>query len=150
MDMKNIDSNSQVQTTNNKDNDYNNFDAISSNEKNEEKKEYDIWPVIGLYTYILFLVNIIYIITIIIYFNSTFDEKTFFKCTFFIVFLGLSELFYIIFSFVMFYYKDIIILYYYMQIVIFSGFLIFVSSLINFTVKMKINTLQQHAKLLFY
>ena len=93
--MKNIDSNSQVQTTNNKDNDYN--------------------------------------ITIIIYFNSTFDEKTFFKCTFFIVFLGLSELFYIIFSFVMFYYKDIIILYYYMQIVIFSGFLIFVSSLINFT-----------------
>ena len=38
MDMKNIDSNSQAQTANNKDNDYINFNAISSNKKMKKKK----------------------------------------------------------------------------------------------------------------
>ena len=134
MDMKNIDSNSQVQTTNNKDNDYSNFDAISSNKKNEEKKEYDIWPVIGLYTYILFLVNTIYIITLIIYFISTLDEKTFFEWTLFITFTGLSESQYIIYSFCMFFCKDkIIVLDCYMFSVIISGIVTFISSLVFFT-----------------
>ena len=61
----------------NNDNDIDNSNQIYPNQNNEVKKEYDIWKDIGLYTYILFFVNIIYIITLIIYFNYTFDEETF-------------------------------------------------------------------------
>ena len=80
-------SNDQAQMTNksnillteitNNDNDIDNSNQIYPNQNNEVKKEYDIWKDIGLYTYILFFVNIIYIITLIIYFNYTFDEETF-------------------------------------------------------------------------
>ena len=52
-----------------------NSNQISSNQRNEVKKEYDIWKDIGVYTYILFFVNIIYIITLIIYFYYTFDKS---------------------------------------------------------------------------
>ena len=132
--MENIDSNNQVQTVNNKDDEYNNFDAISSTKKNEEKKEYDVWKVIGLYTYILFFVNIIYIITLIIYFNSTLDEETYYKCDNFIIIAGIFETLYILFSFFIFFYKrKIEILSFYMYIVILSGIFTFALSLVDFT-----------------
>ena len=86
-------------TNNNNDN----SNQISSNQRNEAKKEYDIWKDIGRYTYILFFLNIIYIITLIIYFYYTFDEKAFEECTFFLIFSGLSELLYIIYSFLIFF-----------------------------------------------
>ena len=132
--MKNIYLNNQVQTVNNKDDEYNNFDAISSTKKNEEKKEYDVWKVIGLYTYILFFVNIIYIITLIIYFNSTLDEETYYKCIFFIIIAGIFETQYILFSFCIFFCKrKIEILDFYKYFVILSGIFTFALSLVDFT-----------------
>ena len=111
-----------------------NSNQISSNQRNEAKKEYDIWKDIGLYTYILFFVNIIYIITLIIYFYYTFDKKAFEECTFFLVFSGIGELFYIIYSFLIFFCKyKIEILVYYVYLVFFAGILTFISSLVDFT-----------------
>jgi hypothetical protein len=111
-----------------------NSNQISSNQRNEAKKEYDIWKDIGLYTYILFFVNIIYIITLIIYFYYTFDKKAFEKCTFFLVFSGIGELIYIIYSFLIFFCKSKIeILVYYVYLVFFASILTFISSLVDFT-----------------
>jgi hypothetical protein len=117
-------------TNNNNDN----SNQISSNQRNEAKKEYDIWKDIGLYTYILFFVNIIYIITLIIYFYYTFDKKAFEKCTFFLVFSGIFELIYIIYSFLIFFCKSKIeILVYYVYLVFFASIFTFISSLVDFT-----------------
>ena len=111
-----------------------NSNQISSNQRNEAKKEYDIWKDIGLYTYILFFVNIIYIITLIIYFYYTFDKKAFEECTFFLVFSGIGELIYIIYSFLIFFDKSKIeILVYYVYLVSFASILTFISSLVDFT-----------------
>ena len=111
-----------------------NSNQISSNQRNEVKKEYDIWKDIGVYTYILFFVNIIYIITLIIYFYYTFDEKAFEECIFFLVFSGIFESFYIIYSFLIFFCKSKIeILVYYVYFVFLAGMLTFISSLVDFT-----------------
>ena len=117
-------------TNNNNDN----SNQISSNQRNEVKKEYDIWKDIGIYTYILFFVNIIYIITLIIYFYYTFDEKAFEECIFFLVFSGIFESFYIIISFLIFFCNNKIqILVYYVYFVFLAGMLTFISSLVDFT-----------------
>ena len=111
-----------------------NSNQISSNQRNEAKKEYDIWKDIGVYTYILFFVNIIYIITLIIYFYYTFDEKAFEECIFFLVFSGIFESFYIIISFLIFFCNNKIqILVYYVYFVFLAGMLTFISSLVDFT-----------------
>ena len=95
---------------------------------------YDIWKDIGLYTYILFFVNIIYIITLIIYFYYTFDEKAFEECTLFVIFSGIFELIYIIFSLFTFCCKSKIeILVYYVYFVIMASIFTFIFSLVDFT-----------------
>ena len=137
-----MNSKDQVQTTNKNDillpeitdNDNNNFNKISSNQNNEAKKEYDVWPEIGLFTYIVFLVNIIYIITLIIYFKTTLDGETFEKCDDFVIFSGIFESIYIVFSFFIFCCNDkIAILNYYMHFVITSAIFTFAFSLDDFT-----------------
>ena len=117
-------------TNNNNDN----SNQIFFNESNEAKKVYDIWKDIGLYTYILFFVNIIYIITLIIYFYYTFNEKAFEECTFFLVSSGISELLYIIYSLLIFCCKSKIeILVYYVYFVIMASIFTFIFSLVDFT-----------------
>ena len=136
-------SNDQAQMTNksnillteitNNDNDIDNSNQIYPNQNNEVKKEYDIWKDIGLYTYILFFVNIIYIITLIIYFNYTFDEETFQACTNFVICSGIFESIYIIFSFFIFICKSKIeLLVYYIYFVIIASMITFISSLVVF------------------
>ena len=117
-------------TNNNNDN----SNQISSNQRNEVKKEYDIWKDIGIYTYILFFVNIIYIITLIIYFYYTFDEKAFEECIFFLIFSGIGESIYIIYSFLIFFCKSKIeILVSYVYVVLIASMFTFILSLVDFT-----------------
>ncbi len=116
-------------------NDYNNFNDNFPNQNNEgnNKKEYDIWPKIKVYTYLLFFINIFYIILLSIYFPLILDEKAFSNCLGFVGVSGLFEIIYILYSLCTFCSENKVnIICYYMWIVFLSGLFIFLTSYWDF------------------
>ena len=129
--MDNAYSNDMVQIIDAKDNlspvipnnDSNNINENFSNENNKDNngKKYDVWKKMKIITYLLFYSNIFYTILICIYF-TLYDENILdcIACIFFIVFLGIYEIFYIMISFVIFCSEDKFFMFN-----IYEGFIIF-------------------------
>ena len=116
-------------------NDYYNFNDNFPNQNNEDnnKKEYDIWPQIKVYTYLLFFINIFYIILLSIYFSLILDEKAFSHCLGFVVVSGLLEIIYILYSLWTFCSENkVYIIYVYRWIVFLSGLFVFLTSYWDF------------------
>ena len=127
--------NSNAQTNIIYHNDNNNFNDIVSNQNNEGniKKEYDIWPQIKEFTYLLFFIDIFYIILLSIYFPLIFDKKTINNCLGFIITSGILEIMYIFFSLWTFCSENKVqIIYYYMWIVFLLGLFVFLTSYWDF------------------
>ena len=89
-------------------NDSNNANENFSNKNNKDNngKKYDAWKKMKIITYILFFSNIFYTILNCIYLAFTFNDENALYWIFFIVFLGVFEIFYIMISFVMFCSED--------------------------------------------
>ena len=132
--MKNAFSNDQILLDDIPNNNYNINDNFSNKKNNaNEKKEYDVWPEIRVFTYLLFLIRIFYVILLSIYFPLILDKKTVYNCLGFIGTSGFFEIIYIIYSLVTFCSKNkTSMLCFYMWVVIFSGFFIFFTSFLDF------------------
>ena len=116
-------------------NDYNDLNDNFTNQKNEvnNKKEYDVWPEIRVFTYLLFFLHIFYLILLIIYFPLILDEDNVLYCLSFIIISGIMEIFYIYLSLFIFCSENKTYgLEYYGWLVFLDGLLMFGASLLDF------------------